>query len=193
MAPQPIWVDKLKPLVERDLFIRDALLQKGVLNDAYHPEMEKVHLTNARKLKELIEKEGFPVLSNAGEEGVRLSWLIIQHAISWPDFMKECLTQIRLAAADNDYSLELLAYTEDRVAFFEGRPQVYGTNWDWQNAELRPTPIADPDGLAARRQAVGLPPLDLDRQTPTNEKPPKDPLTKEREFQEWLLRVGWRV
>ncbi|MCM2350807.1 MAG: hypothetical protein NDI69_12360 [Bacteriovoracaceae bacterium] len=46
--------------------------------------MEKIHLSNAHKLSALIEKLGFPVLSNAGEQGVRLSWLIIQHAISWP-------------------------------------------------------------------------------------------------------------
>ncbi len=185
-----IWVEKLSPLVERDHFTREALLKRGILADTYHPEMEKVHLENARKLKALIDKEGFPTLSTAGEKGVRLSWLIIQHAISLPDFMKEYLLEMRMAAANKDYPLELLACTEDRVAFFEGRGQLYGTSLDWQDGELKPTPIEDPTKLSVRRKAMGLPP-----QIPsliTEERPPQDPVKKQREFMEWLKRVGWR-
>lgn len=186
------WEEKLGFLVQQDHQMRNILLEKGILSDTYHPEMEKVHLNNARRLNEMIKKMGFPVLSNAGEKGVRLSWLIIQHAISWPDFMRESLLQMRLAAAQNDYILELLAYTEDRVAYFEGRPQLYGTNSDWIKGELKRTPIEDISKVDIRRKALGLPPLS---QVPINsslERPPKDPEKKEREFNEWLVKVGWR-
>lgn len=186
------WEEKLGFLVQQDHQMRNILIEKGILSDTYHPEMEKVHLNNARRLNEMIKKMGFPVLSNAGEKGVRLSWLIIQHAISWPDFMKECLLQMRLAAAQHDYILELLAYTEDRIAYFEGRPQLYGTNCDWINGELKRTPIEDISKVDLRRKALGLPPL---AQVPVNssmERPPKDPKKKEREFNEWLVKVGWR-
>src|SRR4051812_9771350 len=120
---EDFWISKLSPLVERDHFIREGLLSRGVLSDAYHKEMEKVHIENAKKLKVLVEKNGFPVLSSAGEKGVRLAWMIIMHAISLPDFMRECLTQIRLAAAAQDFPLDLLAYLEDRVLTFEGKGQ----------------------------------------------------------------------
>lgn len=172
--------------------MREVLLKKGVLSDAYHPEMEKVHLANAKKLAELIEKMGFPVLSNAGEKGVRLSWLIIQHAISWPDFMKECLLQMRLAASQNDYILELIAYTDDRISYFEGRPQAYGTNLDWVEGELKRTPIADPSKLDLRRKSLGLPPISRAPIPPGEDRPPKDPEKKEQEFRNWLVKVGWR-
>lgn len=186
------WEEKLSFLVQQDHQMRDILLQKGVLSDTYHPEMEKVHLHNAKKLSEMIKKMGFPVLSNAGEKGVRLSWLIIMHAISKPDFMKECLTEIRLAAGQNDYILELLAYMEDRVAYFEGRPQLYGTNADWINGELKRTPIEDISKVDLRRKAVGLPPLSDVPWQSSLDRPPKDPEKKAREFQEWLVRTGWR-
>jgi hypothetical protein len=186
-----LWEDKCKPMVERDLFIRDAIVKRGDLNDTYHPEMEKVHLENARKLQDLIHKNGFPVLSNAGAEGVRLSWLIIQHSISCADFMRESLTQMRLAAAAHDYPLDLLAYTEDRVAYFEGRGQLYGTNLDWQDGDLKPTLIEDKDHVDARRKSVGLPPLRQDMVT--HERPPADPEKKEKEFQLWLKKTGWRI
>ncbi len=188
------WTDKLKPLVERDHFVREALLKRGVLSDAYHKEMEKVHIENANKLKKLIEANGFPVLSNAGEEGVKLSWLIIHHAISCPDFMKESIVEIRLAGAAKDYPLDLLAYLEDRICFFEGRPQLYGTNWDWIEGELRPTPIERPDELNFRRESMGLPYMEYPPKTAvTHDRPPKDPEKKAQEYQEWLKRVGWRT
>lgn len=186
------WEEKLNFLVQQDHQMRNILLEKGVLSDAYHPEMEKVHINNAKRLKELIDKKGFPVLSNAGEKGVRLSWLIIHHAISLPDFMKECLTEMRLAAGQNDYLLDLLAYTEDRVAFFEGRPQLYGTNADWIDGELKRTPIEDPTKVDLRRKSMGLPPMLATLSANSLERPPKDPVKKAKDFQDWLIKVGWR-
>jgi hypothetical protein len=185
------WEEKLKFLVDQDHQMREILIERGVLPDTYHKEMEKVHLNNARILSELIENMGFPVLSNAGEKGVRFSWLIIHHAISWPTFMKESLFQIRLAVAANDYIPELLAYLEDRILFFEGTPQLYGTNMDWINGELKRTPIEDPQHVDARRRALGLPNLSPEPQV-TFDKPPKNPEAKELEFRSWLVRVGWR-
>lgn len=186
----PTWAIKLKPLVDKDLHLRNVLSERGILNDAYHPEMEKVHLANAKALKRLIDKMSFPTLSNAGPDGVRSSWLIIHHAISLPHFMKESLIQMRLAAAEKDYPLDLLAYTEDRVAYFEGRPQLYGTSFDWIDGELRPTPIEDPEKLEVRRRSLGLP--SFKSAFPGEGRPPKDPESKAKAFSEWLKRVGWR-
>lgn len=185
------WEEKLRFLVDQDHQMRNVLLEKGILSDTYHPEMEKIHINNARTLQEMINKMGFPVLSNAGEAGVRLSWTIIHHAISLPDFMRECLMEMRLAAGQQDYLLELLAFTEDRVAYFEGRPQLYGTNYDWIDGELSLTPIEDPAKLDLRRKAMGLPPM-KDMTISSMDRPPRDPERKAKEFQDWLVRVGWR-
>ncbi len=185
------WKDKLAPLVERDLLIREGLLQRGVLNDTYHKEMEKVHIENARKLKALIDAYGFPVLSSAGEPGVKLAWLIIHHAISLPDFMQDCLIEMRLAASQDDFPKDLLAYSEDRIRFFEGRPQLYGTNSDWQKGELKPTAIEDEGQVNLRRKSMGLAPLETFTSS-SMERPPKDPDSKLKEFEAWLKRTGWR-
>jgi len=187
------WKDSLISLVQRDQFIQEALLTKGILEDAYQPELEKVQKGNGLKLQAIIKVKGFPVLSNAGEEGVQLSWLIIQHAIPLPDFMRECLIEMRLAAAQDDYPKDLLAYTEDRVRFFEGRPQLFGTNFDWEDGELKPTPIEDPKFLDERRKAFGLPPLAETLTKFAISKPAKDPAKKALEFETWLRNVGWRA
>jgi hypothetical protein len=189
----PIWDDKLNFLVDKDHQMKNLLQEKGILNDAYHPEMEKIHLNNSKKLTELIKKMGFPVLSNAGDKGVKLSWLIIMHAISSPDFMKECLFQIRIAAGQNDYPLDLLAYLEDRISYLEGRPQLYGTSIDWENGELRRTPIEDLESVDIRRKAMGLPSLTQMPIESEMNRPPKDPIKKAQDFQKWLVKVGWRM
>lgn len=186
------WQPFLAPLVERDLFIREGLDRRGILQDTYHPEMEKVHKENAVKLREAIGLYGFPVLSNAGSKGVELSWMIIQHSISLPDFQRECLIQMRLAAAADDYPKELLTYTDDCISFFEGRPQLYGTYFDWQDGELKPAAIEDPDHLDARRASFGLPPMAETLAKFVLSKPPKDLEKKKKEFQSWLTSVGWR-
>lgn len=188
----PLWVIKLKTLVNKDLNLKNVLIEKGTLNDAYHPELGKIQQYNGIILQELINKMGFPVLSNAGEEGVHLSWLIIQHSISLPDFMRTCLLEMRLAAANNDYPLNLLAYTEDRLAYLEGRKQLYGTNVEWIDAELRPTPIEDPIQLNFRRKSMGLNPVEEDIGSLVMERPPKDPVKRAKEFADWLKKTGWR-
>lgn len=187
----PIWVEKLKPLVDLDHFTREAIVKRGILNDEYHPALEKVHIENSLKLEKMIEKNGFPVLSNAGEEGLKLAWFIIQHSISRPEFMRECLTQMRLAAAAADWPRDLLAYTDDRIAFFEGKKQLYGTSFDWKDGELKPTEIEDPEHLDRRRKSMGLPPMRSD--IFQNDLPPKDPEKKQKEFQIWLKKTGWRL
>lgn len=186
------WEEKLAPLVQQDHEMKNLLIEKGIISDSYHPEMEKLHLKNSRKLLKMIETMGFPVLSNAGEYGVRYSWLIIYHSISFPSFMKDCLLQMRLAAAQNDYPLDLLAYMEDRVAFLEGRAQLYGTNTEWFEGDVRSTEIEDTTRLDLRRKSMGLPPQNQTVHSGQFEKPPKDPEKRTKEFREWLVRVGWR-
>jgi len=187
------WVEGLERLVQREQFIRDALEKRGVLEDAYHPELKKVQTENAHKLKLMLEQKGFPVLSSAGEEGVRLSWLIIHHAVSLPDFMRTCLEQMRMAGAQDDYPLDLLAYTEDKICFLEGREQVFGTHFDWIAGELKPTPIGDEKFLDERRKAAGLPPMVESLPRVSHVPPPKDPDKRLSEMEAWLKEVGWRV
>lgn len=173
----PLWEEKLTFLTDKEHQLREVLREKGILNDGYSPSLEKVHLENARKLSLMIEKMGFPVLSNAGEKGVHLSWYIIYQSLPWPDFMRDSLVQMRLAAAQNDYPLELLPYLDDRIAYLEGRRQLYGTQPGHE--------IEDRKRLDLRRKALGLLPFLESPLFP-------EPAQKQREFEEFLIRVGWR-
>jgi hypothetical protein len=190
--PDLIWEERLNLLVQQDHHLRNVFIERGTSSDRYHPELEKLHISNARRLQDLVVKMGFPVLSNAGERGVRLSWLIFFHAISLPDLMRSSLVEMRLAAGQQDYILELLAHTEDKVAFLEGRPQLYGTHADWIKGEFKRTPIEDISRVDLRRKGFGLPPLHKSPLITTLERPPRDQDARDREFKAWRERVGWR-
>jgi hypothetical protein len=81
----------------------------------------------------------------------------------------------------------------------EGRPQRYGTQFDWDAAgQLSPLPIEDQAGVDERRQTLGLRPLkdelaaQLDAAVQSGERSPADWEARQREVDVWLRDVGWR-
>ena len=88
---------------------------------------------------------------------------------------------------------------EDRIRAFEGRPQRFGTQLDWDvNGQLSPLPIEDADSVDDRRRMLGLAPLEHElaerrrAMTEGPERPPADWPARQREMETWLRAVGWR-
>jgi hypothetical protein len=191
--------DELLALAEEDRQVRAELAADGSLFDGYHPRMEEVHRRNAARLAQIIEEHGWPGRSLVGP-GADAAWLILQHAIGNPPLQRRGLELLRQAVARGEAPALQAAMLEDRIAFFEGRPQKYGTQFDWDlDGRLRPLPIEDEAGVDDRRREVGLPPLaegvrrlraDL---APGLEKPPRDWAERQRQFETWCQNVGWRA
>jgi hypothetical protein len=117
----------------------------------------------------------------------------LKHAIGQPQLQRRMLPLVHEAVAAGEVPGWHAATLEDGIAFYEGRPQRYGTMWDWDECgELRPWRIEDPDGVDRRRAAVGLPPLESQGLAAAGESPPGDPRLRLREADEWARSVGWR-
>ena len=89
---------------------------------------------------------------------------------------------------------------EDRIRFFEGRPQRYGTQLDWDaDGNLSPGEVEDPQLLAERRAAVGLPPLEEQiedartRAAAEGDLPPADHQAYVDGRDRWAAKAGWRA
>jgi hypothetical protein len=88
-----------------------------------------------------------------------------------------------------------LAFLTDRIAFFEGRPQRYGTQLDY-DAEGYSVVYAleDPNSMDELRRSVGLEPL-ANRVPPREQQTPMNP-DRLREYragyESWLKSTGWR-
>lgn len=185
-------------LKDKDLKVRKALLEKSQLNEGYHPEMEKVHLTNSQELEKIYDEIGFPTISKVGDEANAATWLIVQHAISRPQFMIKSFELLKQAVINNDANPVNLAMLEDRILVFQGKTQKYGSAYDWdENGELSPLPFDDLNLVNERRKSLGLDSIEdrivsmrLQAQK-ENHKAPKDFKNRRKESEEWRKRVGW--
>jgi len=180
--------------------LRQTLVKSGELFNGYNSEMEALHNQNALHLDQIIETIGYPTPAKVGEEGSAAAWLIIQHAISQPPFMKKCLDLLKQTHPSDTETLQQVAYLSDRIAVFENQPQLYGSQFDWdQEGHLSPQPYDDITLVNERRKLIGLNTLEeqtlliRQRAEEENESPPKDLSQRNLERDEWKKKVGWIV
>jgi len=187
---------RLLSMMEEDSRVRAELSANGELFEGYAPEMAEVHERNARELEAIIERYGWPGKSLVGEEGADAAWLILQHAIGRPELLRKCLPHLKGAAKRGEADPAHAAYLEDRICFFERRPQHYGTQFDWdEEGNLSPWLLEDPEKVDENRSSVGLEPLAERikevRKEIEDEQRPGDFKKRQEELLAWARSVGW--
>ena len=82
---------------------------------------------------------------------------------------------------------------------FEDKPQLYGTQFDWdENGELSPNFFDDLTQVDQRRKSIGLNTLEEQtaimrrRAKDENHSPPADFEKRKQEIEKWKKRVGWQ-
>ena len=194
----PELVERLRELVERDRATRARLLEASRLYGDYADEMQAVHRDNAIELAGIVTAHGWPGIALVGEAGCRLAWTIAQHSICTPGLQRGFLAALRRAVADGDAPPRQAAMLVDRIRFNEGRPQVYGSVFDWNERGELDCEIENRDDVDARRASVGLPPfaqsLAEQRAAVAAEggAPPADFAAYRRRQAAWARRAGWR-
>lgn len=195
---QPHIAATIIALKEEDLQLRDQLAQNGQLGEGYHEEMKNLHNRNARILDDIIDAIGYPTIDKVGKEASEAAWLVIQHSIGQPGFMRKCAALLEEAVRKHLADPKNLAYLTDRIAVLEGKQQLYGTQFDWdENGELNPVLIDDLSQVNQRRKSIGLNTLEeqteiIRRQAKEeNQSPPADVEKRRLEADEWRKSMGW--
>ena len=184
---------ELMQMDDYDQAVRAELAADGSLFEGYHPRMAAVHDAHAARLREIIAKFGWPTESLVGADGAKAAHRIAQHSINHPQFMRECRELLDEASTKGEVPRWQFAYIDDRIRVFEGFLQRYGTQWRDGPAGLEPYPIEDPEHVAERRAALGLPSLDELRASMSAE-PALDPEAARRNQEKelaWRRAVGW--
>jgi hypothetical protein len=191
--------DELLSMAADDGAVRQQLIEDGTLFGGYSPLMAIVHRRNGDRLREIVDAHGWPGVSLVQEDGADAAWLLLKHAIADPALQRRCLPLVEAAASAGEVPAWHPATLLDGIRFYEGRPQVYGSMFDWDDAgELAPWPIEDVDGVDRRREAVGLPPLAEQIESvraaaaAEGEPSPADPAAHRRQADVWAMSVGWR-
>ena len=190
--------ERIVELKDADLELRDKLIRDRQLGEGYNEEMERLHHRNADILNQVIDTIGYPTIDKVGKEASEAAWLVIQHSIGCPDFMKKCAKLLRNAVCENRADPKNLAYLTDRIAAFEGKPQLYGTQFDWdENGELSPNLLDDATNVNRRRTSIGLTTLEEQtalirrRAESEHQSPPTDSEKRRQEIEQWKKKVGW--
>ncbi|MEM9823876.1 MAG: DUF6624 domain-containing protein [Bacteroidota bacterium] len=190
--------ERIIELKKKDLALRNQLIEAKQLGDGYNEAMAQLHNQNAEALDAIIDQIGYPTVDNVGKAASAAAWLVIQHSIGQPSFMKKCAELLQQEGLDSQVSQRELAYLSDRIAVFEGKRQRYGTQFDWdENGVLSPHPFDDVSQVNQRRKAIGLNSLEeqliiiREQAQQEHQLPPKDFAKRKKAILEWKKAVGW--
>jgi hypothetical protein len=143
----------------REINFRALGPEAATARNAAWVEIKTRDRDNQVQLKAMMPATGWFESSRYGQTATWSAFHVVQHAVNDPGLMRDVLARmepsVRRGEADG------LAWAEmyDRVALeFDKKPQRYGTQvWCPYGApawSLRP--LEDPDGVDARRKAVGI-------------------------------------
>ena len=121
---------------------------------------DSVFNANLEWMRSVLAQHGWLGWRLVGDEGSHGAWLLLQHADRDTALQRTALRLLESAVRSGDASARDLAYLTDRIRVAEGRPQVYGTQLDYDTRGCAtPKPSDDPALLDARRASVGLEPV----------------------------------
>ena len=142
---------KIDQALRQELIKRLEDDQRVRLDLASAGEIHAIDNANLVRVKEVIEKHGWPGRSLVGTDGASAFFMLVHHA-AWqtdkPSYQAEVLPLMRRAVEQDEASAADLAYLVDRVNVFEGKPQIYGTQPGH--------PIENEAEVDQRRKSVGL-------------------------------------
>ena len=189
---------RLPESIEKEIIQRVANDQAEMMivqpkpEDGYHPAIRKVHEENASFLKDVLDEYGLITVTITSKKVVEAAFIIIQHAISKPTFMKECLGLMKVSSNVDPVHI---AYLTDRILTLTGQPQHYGTQFDYDHdGYMKCLPLDAPrEEVNQRRFAIGLSSLEENEQRFIHQKPITPELAKQRykDMQAWLKETGW--
>ena len=158
---------ELLKMVEKDQAIRDTLQAAFQKYEGEVPDsimfglamnMNSVDGKNAERIEEMFEDHGFPSAEMVGKQGVDAAFLLLQHA---PLKLQEAYyDDVKAAYETGELDGQSYALLTDRIRVRNGEKQLYGTQTDIINGDVVVAPVADSLNLDARRDSLGLPPMD---------------------------------
>lgn len=156
---------ELLAMAEKDQAVRNAYgaaVQQYGHNapqaDSLRTAMTTIDQAHEARLKAIVATHGWPKRRLVSRDGAHAAWLLLQHGSL--DFQVEMLPLLLEAARQGEASWTDVAYVQDRVLFYQGKPQIYGTQLrEYEDGRLEVAPIEDEAQVDERRARAGMPPL----------------------------------
>lgn len=134
--------------------------QKPIFQALLTAEIRSIDRENTQWLKEVVSKQGWPTISDVGENASQNAWLLVQHADGDPVFQLDVLRMMEPLVVEGEVSSRNYAYLYDRVMLKLTGKQRYATQMWCQDGKMEPQPLEDPEAVAEQRAAMGLEPFE---------------------------------
>lgn len=109
---------------------------------------------SASLVKKIIAEHGPVTIDKFGAKASSDAWLLVQHCDHDPLFQEEYLNL--MLKTPKAFSSIDIAFLTDRVKINKNEPQVYGTQFHFENGLAKALPTIDPKNINQRRAEVGL-------------------------------------
>ena len=120
--------------------------------------MQALDLKHAERLRAIFKERGVPGVCLVGRDGMGALHTLLLHTPSLA-LQKQALPHLEAAAGRGEVPAFAAAMLTDDILEAEGKPQLYGTNFEFKDGKLVLKPVSDPEHLEERRAKVGLPPM----------------------------------
>lgn len=144
--------------------IKDTL-EKVLIRDQEERQKGSINIKDDKKNLEIvigiIEKCGFPTLNKVGKDGMRATFLILQHGTR--KLKEKYFPLLVESAKKGEISLRAVAMMEDRIHMESCEKQIYGTQFttDQTTGKLKLYPLRDIDKVNERRFSMGLDSIEI--------------------------------
>ncbi|MEJ6545436.1 MAG: hypothetical protein QNL89_03600 [Flavobacteriaceae bacterium] len=145
---------------QRPIRLRDSLMEiygaESELVKTQQAIYKSNHKINERKVKNLLNTNGWPTKEMAGEQGNWTICNVIQHSNN--EVRIQYLPMMRQAVIDKKLEPRFLVRTEDRIATERGELQIYGGQMKYypETKQFNLWPVFEPENIDKRRTEIGL-------------------------------------
>jgi hypothetical protein len=151
-------LEDLRVRVESDQTVRRKLVAHPKSKE-FGRSVDAIDSANLAFLRKLIAEKGFPTAAQVGNQGVHLAWILLQHADEDPKLQSELLPVLQQRFAAGELPANDLARFTDRVLVAGGKPQRYGTQFDWFEGDFKLPDASRLKEIDSERRQLGLMPL----------------------------------
>ncbi|MDT7602725.1 MAG: hypothetical protein QOF61_722, partial [Acidobacteriota bacterium] len=144
---------ELLKMLDDDQAVRQRLIDAKMQGEALAREQQTLDAANTKRLQEIFKTRGFPGAALVGKDGVGAVVVMLLHSPSL-ELQRMALPHVERAARRGEVPPDSFALLTDDVLNAEGKPQLYGTNFDIKDGKLALAKTQDPARLDARRRKL---------------------------------------
>lgn len=155
-----VLIDDIWKTEQEPIRLRDSLMAiHGVDSELVKEQqliIDKNHIVNEDRVKNILEKHGWPTKDMIGERGNWTICNVIQHSDN--EVRIQYLPLMKQAVKDKKLEPRFLVRAEDRIATERGDLQIYGGQMKYytETKSFNLWPVFDPENIDKRRTAIGL-------------------------------------